>query len=466
MKAIINWIVLIPVLVLAVGAEFFTSFSPEGAKSFFGKDVNGVSEIIIFALIGLFVLLLLFSLFDRKTSPVHLLKKNYAAGVSAVIAAFALAGDTAAGVAEGLRGSGLGTMDVLVMVVSAFAAVALLLAGINHCSGVNTKNNSAFLYLSVPLWCGVHLLSRFMSHTATPVSMSETLDLVMYVFMAIYFMYSFMVVSLINGKNPVKAAIYWGAPAAVSALVYSASIIGTNLQSDSASVFAYLEAATCGFLGVYILSFVAELSFMSKTKEEQIVITAEAEAEEDKTADAEPETEKSETVVAVNVENEDAPAAETTAVEDEMNSEMKKFYENISDVELEIEAEEEETAEVDHTLEEAPKAKDYGSYFDTEEADDMYIETENIAVDTTKKHFADDSKYPLTDNETVLQSAVRDEYVVGLDEVSDEATPVVKEFETTDNKSVDSKVTEANYEARLDEIDRLIISIQGGESEE
>lgn len=460
MKAIINWIVLIPVLILAVGAEFFTSFSPEGAQNFFGRDVNGVSEIIIFALIGLFVLLLIFSLFDRKTSPVHLLKKNYAAGVSAVIAAFALAGDTAAGVAEGLRGSGLGAMEIIVVLVSAFAAVALLLAGINHCSGANTKNNTAFLFLSVPLWCSVHLLSRFMSHTATPVSMSETLDLVMYVFMAIYFMYSFMIVSLINGKNPVKAAIYWGAPAAVAALVYSASLIGTNLQSDSASVFGYLEAATCGFLGIYILSFVAELSFMSKTKDEQIVITSEAEAEVNEESLEENDAEANEAMVAVDIQS-----AETSAVEDEMNSEMKKFYDNISDVELEIETEEEDTAEAVVVFEEDPKAKDYGSYFDTEESDDMYIESENIAVDTTKKHYVDNSKYPLTDNETIQQSAVRDEYVVGLDEVSDEAAPVTKRAETADTKPADSEDAETNYEARLDEIDRLIISIQGGESE-
>ena len=463
MKAIINWIVLIPVLVLAVGAELFTSVSPEGAKNFFGTDINGVSEIIIFSLIGLFALLLIFSLFDRRTSPVHLIKKNYAAGVCAVIAAFALAGDTAAGVAEGLRGSGLGAMDIIVMIASAFAAVALLLAGINHCSGVNTKNNSAALYLSVPLWCGVHLLSRFMSHTATPVSMAETLDLVMYVFMAIYFMYSFMVISLINGKNPVKAAIYWGAPAAVSALVYSASVIGANLQSESASLFGYLEAATCAFIGLYILSFVAELSFTSKTKDEQIVIAADSDKD-----DAEEEVEvpqETDTVVAVNTDFSQASApAENSAVEEEMNSEMKKFFNNISDVELEIEPEEEEVLEV-KASEELTETKDYGSYFDTEESDDMYIESENIAVDTTKKHFADESKYPLTGEETIQQGAVRDEYVVGLDEVSEKATPVVREIEASDNKSDDSVAAEANYEARLDEIDRLIISIQGGKSE-
>ncbi len=464
MKAIINWIVIIPVLVLAVGVELFTAVSPEAAKSFFGTDPNGVSEIIIISLVVLFALLFLLSLFDRKTSPVHLLKKNYPAGVSAVIAAFALAGDTAASVAEGLRGSGMGAMDVIVMVASALAAVALLLAGINHCSGVNTKNNSAFLYLSVPLWCGAHLLSRFMSHTATPVSMAETLDLVMYVFMAIYFMYSFMVVSLINGKNPVKATIYWGAPAAVSALVYSASLIGANLNSESASVFGYLEAATTAFLGIYILSFVAELSFMSKTKEEQIIITNEPQTEEAVVTETDAVVE---TVVPVTLEetSETTPVfAQTDAVEEEIQSNMKKFFNDISDVELEIEPEEEEVSEDSEDVDVIPESKDYGSYFDSEEPDEMYIESENIAVDTTKKHFADDRKYPLTDNETVQQQAVRNEYVVGLDEVGSVEASASKKADTqpteTDSDADDS------YAARLDEIDRLIISIQGGEADE
>ena len=80
MKAIINWIILIPVMILAVGVELFTALNPQGASNFFGMDTNGISEIIIIAIVVLFALFFVLSLFDRKTSPVHILRHNYAAG--------------------------------------------------------------------------------------------------------------------------------------------------------------------------------------------------------------------------------------------------------------------------------------------------------------------------------------------------------------------------------------------------
>ena len=43
MKAIINWIILIPVLILAVGVELFSALNPEGAQKFFGMDTNGLT---------------------------------------------------------------------------------------------------------------------------------------------------------------------------------------------------------------------------------------------------------------------------------------------------------------------------------------------------------------------------------------------------------------------------------------
>lgn len=469
MKAIINWIVLIPVLVLAVGTELFTALNPENAQKLFKTDANGVSEIIIFALVGLFALFFILSIFDRKTSPVHILRHNYAAGVFGVIAAFSLAGDTAAKVAEGIRGTGIGTMDFIVLLVSAVASVAMLLVGINHCTASNTKNNLSFLYLSIPLWCAVHLLSRFMSHTATPVTMAETLDLVMYVFLAIFFMYAMMVVSLINGKNPVKAAIYWGAPAAVASLVYMASLIGDIKASEVPSVFDYLGVVNCGAIGLYIICFIAELSFMSRTKDEQKVIDA---AEEEITADETAQEESAENTEE-NVTNEviavdDVGDISEDEVESEINQNMKKFFDDISSVESEIEPEEiveKETSDEDAV----GTTRDYGSYFDNEESADMYIESENVAVDTTKKHHADKTKYPTTHERTVHEYANRDECIVGLDEVETISSDYVSGSkddsfvisQTHKETKEDKSKAKDNYEARLDEIDRLIISIQG-----
>ena len=468
MKAIVNWILLIPVLIFSVGIELFTALDPVGAQNFFGMDINGISEIIIIAIVALFALTFVLSLFDRKTSPVHILRHNYPAGICAVISAFALAGDTASVVAEALRGQGLAAMDIVVVAASALAAIALLLVGINHCTSSNTKNAVSLLYLAIPLWCAVHLLSRFMSHTAQPVAMADTMDLVMYVFLAIFFMYAMMVVSLINGKNPVKASIYWGAPAAVATLVYAASLLGGVLNNQTASLFDYLNAITYGFLGLYALFFVAELSFMSRTKEEVRVLEEDFEDSEESA-----EEESADNIASEEETYSEAEEFVTDTIESEISQSMKKYYDNISSVESELSEEDEvisETADEPET--DTATSRDYGSYFDTEESDDMYIESENVAVDTTKKRSVDKAKYPVTNQETTHKHAARDEYVVGLDEVGEIKRVSVKEdvsdyvLTKAPKESAEQKSkAKDSYEARLDEIDRLIISIQGGDSE-
>lgn len=466
MKAIINWIILIPVLILTVGIELFAALNPQGASNFFGMDANGISEIILIAIVALFALFFIISLFDRKTSPVHILRHNYFAGVSAVIAAFSLAGDTAATVAESFRGSALGAVDVVLVIVSAFAAIALLLVGINHCTASNTKNNTALLYLAIPLWCAVHLLSRFMSHTAEPVAMAETMDLVMYVLLAIFFMYAMMVVSLIYGKNPPKAAIYWGAPAAVAALVYAVSVVGNVRNTQGAGLFDYLEAVTCGFLGLYILSFVAELSFFSKTKDQQHVLSVEEESSESS-------EETSEEAQTASESFDVTPLVSDDTVEADINESTKKYFDDISSVESEItEPDTDEDYDTQNT-EVIPEKPDYGSYFDDgKETEEMFIESENVAVDTTKKQSVDKSRYPSTGEKTTHQHAVRDEYIVGLDEVTDNTSYESAVTDDTDlvlsktgNETPQQEKARDDYEARLDEIDRLIISIQGGDSD-
>lgn len=469
MKAIINWIVLIPVLVLSISVELFTALNPEGAQSFFGMDVNGITEIVIIAVVALFVVFYLLSLFDRKTSPVHLLRHNYPAGICCVIAAFSLIGGTAANVAEAVRANGLSAIEIIVTLASALAAVALLLVGINHCTASNTKNGTAFFYLSVPVWCAVHLISRFMTHTAEPVAMADTLDLVMYVFLAVFFMYAMMVVSLVNGNNPVKAAVYWGAPASVASLVYAISVVGSTISTEGASVFDYLEAVTCASIGLYILAFVAELSFMSKTVEQQYVLTEDAEADADSEEESDEADDDSSVSQAVEQETVELSSADE-AISVEIDRSTKMFYEDISNVESETR---------EHTADSTPKKSsvdsvnkpqnDYGSYFDTQEENDMYIESENIAVDTSKKNPVSKSKYPTTGENTVREYVGNDDYVVGIDRLDDNQSgdlkdtdsPHTQPHETTENYDGD----ESSYEARLDEIDRLIISIQGEDAD-
>ena len=223
MKAIIKWVLFVPVCLLSSMLMLFTGLNSTG--TFLGFTANTAAETVIFTILGMFVLFFIISLFDRTTSPVHLLKKNLFCGVTSIITAFLLAASAALDFTAMVREGAFDVMGIITGVFTLVAAVALLFVGLNHFSGSNTPKNISMLYLSIPLWCAVHLIDRFLQNTATPVAPADTLDLVLFVTMALFSIYAMMIHALIPGKNAVKSAITMGFPAVISAFVYSISQI-------------------------------------------------------------------------------------------------------------------------------------------------------------------------------------------------------------------------------------------------
>lgn len=463
MKSVIKWIVFVPVFVLTSLLTLFVGINGSGA--FLGLNVNSAAEIVIFSVLGLLVFNFVMSLFDKTTSPVYILSKNLFCGVTAVASAFLLSAYAALDFPAIISGAEFGVMDIITIISTALAGISLLFVGLNHFSGQNTPKPIAILYLAVPLWCAIHLIGRFLDHTATPVAAAETMDLVMFVGFALFSIYAVMIHALIPGKNAVKSTICMGFPTVCITFSYAISqalMIGS--QEDS-SFLSYVPAMCYAALGLYVLGFVAELSFKSKTVYEQVVLPVEDEDEiyGDDTSDEDTEDAKTEESKTESSDYEGNAASEDICDESEDYD-----SESVNEPAVSPRVTEDDNA-VSELFEEA-KAKDSKTKIDyvTGSEDGVIIKDETEIV-YEQKHPAQKGPSGKTTREAVL---LDEDFILSVDgeespENINDAVGSVDDFpdfvNPNERETAEDPDIPKSYVSRLDEIDRLILSIQGGE---
>lgn len=500
-KSLIKWILFVPICLMSVALITICGVSPEAVTNYFTTDINGIAEIIAFSVLGLFVACFVLSLFDRTTSPVHLLKKNYFSGVFAFIGAFGLASTAALDVTSMVQTGSVELMSVITAVFTVLSGVSMLFIGVNHFTGTNTPREISILYLSLPLWCGVHLIDRFLKHTAMPVAAADTLDLIMFVALAMFFINAIMVHAVIPGKNSVKTSVTFGFPAVVISLVYGISLVFNVISSDSHAVVSYIPAVTYFVIGLYVLSFTAELSFKSKSIEEQMVVDISSEDEQssddtsdDNQAEAYEEAEATQASTQTAYKSADVIIPDNIIVFDEVEpvavSTTQESSDDADDTYIQQDApvqlpevEEQETSQYDiaEELYAVAQERDFLSVDkDTavqpaaaESEEGMIIEGEETLVSAPVVKPADTESRPKgpTTRETVVFDD--DDFILAVDSDSAEDDTDVSDDESEDVSSfileeqiedVSLREAEKSYADRLDEIDQLIISIQGGDS--
>lgn len=462
MKSLVKWIVYVPVAVLSVLLMFFSSLVPETITKLFALDANGVAEIITFSILGLFLVCFVVSIFEKKVASVYLLKKNYFAAGTALLAAFAMAASAALKFTTSLQTGTLGTMGILTILFTVLGGVSMLFVGLNHFSGINTPRSLSILYLTLPLWCGVYLISRFMEHTASPVAASDSLDLVMFVAFAMYFIYAMMIHAVIPVKGAVKNTISFGFPASVIAIVFAISEFFKVTVNSPADYVNYLPAVSYLMLGLYALSFSAELSRYALTTDQVKVIGDDADADDEE--------------IIEDSEDDDNYDDEVTAPEILVKSEEKPFVPSAATaVRVAEDDEDDDDEDAAAQLFFAAKQQDVVDDSDSDELidgseDDMIIEGENeVLVSSSADVRADDEPKGPVVREAIMFD---EDFILSMDNADDYMRPKFDKSEDisafildSDNFEVDDqKAAQKNYNSRLDEIDRLIISIQGGDS--
>lgn len=502
-SSLIKWILFVPVCIMSVMITFFNGLYPGSVSEFFGTTNNGVAGMVAFSVLGLFLLGFVVSLFDRKTSPVHMLRKNVFCGIMAVAAAITMAANAAFDLTGMINADEpFKLMTIITVLLTGVSGVAMLYLGLNHFSGTNSKGKISLLYISLPLWCGAHLIDRFLNNTATPVAAADTMDLIMFVAMAMFFINVTMIHSVIVVKNAVKSAVNFGLPAVVIALVFSVSEAFKAINSDDFIILNLVPSIAYGFLALYALGFTSELSFRSKTVDEQNIVYEEEEStgfsdeyysdnEEDITdtsyedisleetthneSDTEAEDEEfveevyedasSDDVVSESVES-DFPqirvADEDDDVTDIISSDVSPSSEDSDDADVADELfKAAQQSDKKNAQENQTDINIQGSEYD------MILEGESekvLPVKSTANKNHSKFKGPTT-RETIM---FEDEDFILTVDSTDAPTASTSEDEDISAYIFDEKVENDNkkktYEERLDEIDQLIISIQGGDS--
>ncbi len=496
-NSLIKWILFVPVCLMSVTIAVLNGAMPGIIPEFFGTDQNGIAEIIAFSVLGLFAVCFALSLFDRKTSPVHLLKKNPFCGVVAVTSALAMAACAAYELTQMINADTLEFMPIITIMLTAVSGVTMLYLGLNHFSGKNTPKNISVLYLSLPLWCGAHLIDRFLGHTASPVAAADTMDLIMFVSMAMFFINIAMVHSLIPGKNAVKAGVNFGFPTVIVSFVYGFSLAFGAVNAERFDFLAMLPAIVYMLMGLYALGFTVELSYFSKTNEEQIILELEPEetpSSEYYSDEEEAESQEEESVVDVDEDTEqneddatddfqqtadfadesfadDAPVesdvfeAETPAApavvriaEDSADADE----EDSSAHELFMEAQRKDKMSAEDTPQNNNTGSDYNVIIDGN--------TEPIIPASKGSENSDDKPKGPTTREAIMYED--DDFILSVDG-AEAKEPVFDEDEDISAFILEKQArpqeenrTKKSYEERLDEIDKLIISLQGDDEQD
>lgn len=507
-SSLIKWILFVPVCLLSVIISLFNGLYPGSVAEFFATNRNGVAEIIAFSVLGLFLVSFVISLFDRKVSPVHMLHKNYFCGVTSVGAALAMAANAAFEVTNMINSSDpIRVIPVITVFLTGLSGITMLYLGLNHFSGKNSTKNISLIYLSMPLWCGAHLIDRFLNNTATPVAAGDSLDLIMFVAMAMFFINATMIHSVISVKNSVKSAINFGLPTVVISLVYCVNLIFEVVNSEVFVALELIPAIAYGFIALYVMGFVAELSFKAKTVDEQVVVTDEDDAgkdipneyyDEEETSEEEEDESSSEASEDASDDFDSSEYAEdNTSLEENFNEEesseetafnhpfvydIRVAEDDDEDVPVGLDddidfSDDEENVSEDNVADELFKAakQQDDKKTDKNEADESGSDKEMILDDNSKRvdpSYAPDTKEDKPHGPTKREAIMYDdeEFILsvdtGLDGDSASENKDASFFILDSEDSGKEVPAKKSYEERLDEIDKLIISIQGGDAPE
>ncbi len=484
-NSLIKWILFVPVCLMSVVIAVLNGLMPDTVPAFFATDQNGIAEIIAFSVLGLFLVCFGISLFDRKTSPVHLLKKNPYCGVAAVASALAMAACAAFELTQMINADSIEVVSVMTILFTAVSGVTMLYIGLNHFTGINTAKNISVLYLSLPLWCGVHLVDRFLKHTASPVAAADTLDLIMFVAMAMFFINVAMIHAVIPGKNAVKSAVNFGFPTVIVALVYGLSLIFAEVNSGSFNFINLLPAFVYVLISLYAIGFTVELSFRSKTTDEQIILEVEEEsgAADEYYNDEESDEEYAEEIAADSDVQSDEEYADETEDSEEFFEEDAPAYvhENVPVAPAVVRiAQDTADSEDDLSADELYRVAQQKDRKNTEDIPQTYFtgSDDEVIIDGNPElnvpmvkgsGGSDDKPKGPTTREAIMYED--DDFILSVDS-HDDKDPEFDEdedisafiLEKQEMPEVEQQ-TNKTYEERMDEIDKLIISLQGDDEQ-
>ena len=271
MKVKYSVIPFILAVIATVGLKLMSIFGLDGSGMFLGMNKMGITYAVIGVTLALFLVCVIINIFDRKTAPVYPVKKNYVAGVFAVLAGTSVAASAITTLLNTSNDSEYYLMTVVCAVLSIPAAIALILMSKVHFTGKSTVSGVSMLFIFPALWGCSELVSEFLVATKVSISASDMTPLFCYIFITLYYFSHSMIVSRIKGRNPVKACFIYGLPAVAISLSYGLYVIFTAMIEGTLASQSLFGAELIIF-SIYALSFIVEMTFNTYTKDEIEII--------------------------------------------------------------------------------------------------------------------------------------------------------------------------------------------------
>lgn len=242
-------------------------------ETFMGLNSIQLSYLTIGVGVALFLVCVVINLFDKKTAQFYSLVKNPVSAIFAFLVGIIIACDGAFSIMNDVSSGTFSVFPLIGSVFSIFAAVAFIYIASCHFSGKNCKNSMAVLILLPALWGCVKLLVSFLSYTTKSVLSTDMIGLICYVFITLFFFSSAMVLSNLEGRNPVKGCYIYGLPMIACLLAYSTKLIMKNvLATGNFDIKELLLPTAFLSIAVYALAFLIELTLKCKTKDQILVV--------------------------------------------------------------------------------------------------------------------------------------------------------------------------------------------------
>ena len=266
----LSWITFIPFTLLAIASKVISLFYLDENGLYMGLNSLTLSYVAIACSVIVLLFCVIFSLTDKKTAPVYVIKQNIPAGIFGLILSVFLACDGANRAFIAFKSATYSFIEISDIVLTVLCAVVFVVLSLNHLVGNGGVKGISVFYLVPAIWSAFRLVACFLDFTTISIMVADVTILACYIFATLFLFNYAMIIALMKGKSPVRSAFIYGMPAVTILLSYGVyEIINTLRYSSSAfSMFESIEIFELALIGLYILSFIIEMSLFVKNKNE------------------------------------------------------------------------------------------------------------------------------------------------------------------------------------------------------
>ena len=265
MKSKLCWATFIPVTLIAIILKALESFSV--IPSLPGKMLSYTALGLILLT---FIIHIIFVASDKETSPAYLLSRNVPAAVFLLISAAMITSKSALTIILALQNNKFDFLILAMTLLGIVTAVCLVVISLAHIQGRNFLPRMGAFLLVMPVWAGLVLVYEFLENRKVSVADVDEFKLFALAFMMIFLFKLSMIISTVDGRNPVKAMFLYGLPMASLCLSIGAVNVFDIIKNGidySENVFGF---ALCA-LGIYAVLFIREITSLMRTKSEQVI---------------------------------------------------------------------------------------------------------------------------------------------------------------------------------------------------